>query len=151
MAGKAARKPAGVARVELAGGCSCGAVRYLGRGEPLWIAHCHCRDCQKNTGAALATYVGFARGQFAFAAVAPKVYRSSPGVERKFCGRCGTPVTYESTRWPTEVHVLACTLDEPGRVAPQAHVYVKEQQPWLRLSDGLPRYRTTSRDSPPEA
>ena len=49
------------AAAEHAGGCSCGAVRYRASGAPLWVAHCHCRDCQKNTGAPLATYAGFAR------------------------------------------------------------------------------------------
>ncbi len=135
---------------EYAGGCSCGAVRYRAVGEPLWVAHCHCRDCRKSTGAAFATYAGFRTERFAYTAGAPMGYESSPGVLRKFCGRCGTPLTYESGRWAGEVHVLVCTLDEPSVLTPKGHVYVAEQMPWVHLADGLPRYRTTARASPPE-
>ncbi|MCH7778639.1 MAG: GFA family protein, partial [Gemmatimonadetes bacterium] len=68
------------------GGCLCGAVRFEARGKPLWIAHCHCQSCRRNTGSALATFVGFAGEGFAYLAGAPATYASSPGVTRGFCG-----------------------------------------------------------------
>ena len=130
------------------GGCSCGAVRYQATGKPKWVAHCHCRDCRKQTGAALATWAGFASDRFAFTG-APQAYPSSPGVVRRFCGTCGTPLTYEGERWPGEIHLLAGTLDDPGAIAPGAHVYVAHQMPWLRLADGLPRFNTVPSEGGP--
>ena len=130
------------------GGCACGAVRYRATGKPKWAAHCHCRDCRKQTGAALATWAGFASEHFAFTG-APQAYRSSPGVVRRFCGTCGTPLTYEGERWPGEIHLLAGTLDDPGAIAPGAHVYVAHQMPWLRLADGLPRFNTVPSEGGP--
>jgi hypothetical protein len=129
------------------GGCSCGAVRYRVEGPPNWAAHCHCRDCRRATAAAFATYAGYARERFAWVAGEPRLHRSSPGVERRFCGRCGTPLTYEGSRWPDEVHIHACTLDDPGVVKPTGHVYVAHQVPWLALNDGLPRFRTVPSES----
>ncbi len=133
------------------GRCLCAALRFEARGKPLWIAHCHCESCRRNTGSAFATFVGFAAEGFTFVAGAPETYASSPGVTRSFCGRCGTPLTYRAERYPGEVHVYVCTLDRPQDFVPRAHVHTGEQLPWLHLDDGLPRYLTTSRDAEPIA
>ena len=61
------------------GGCLCGALRFEARGKALWIAHCHCQSCRRNTGSAFATFVGFASEAFAYLAGAPETYTSSPG------------------------------------------------------------------------
>jgi len=34
------------------GGCLCGAIRYQTLGEPAFTLRCHCRDCQRQSGAA---------------------------------------------------------------------------------------------------
>jgi hypothetical protein len=135
--------------LSLAGGCFCGAVRYAIAGTPQWAAHCHCRDCQRAAGAPFVTYIGLLRPQVTWNGAAPMSFRSSPGVVRQFCRACGTSLTYEGARWPDEIHILAATLDDPGLIAPQAHVYVAEKLPWVRLSDGLPRFRTVSSAGPP--
>ena len=127
------------------GGCQCGRVRFEAEGAPIWVAHCHCANCRRATAAALATYAGFDKGQVRFTAGAPASYRSSPGVTRRFCGHCGTPISFESERWPEETHLFVCTFDDPESFAPQGHVYVSEQVSWLHLGDDLPRHdKTTS-------
>ncbi len=132
---------------ESKGRCLCGAVRFKATGEPLWVAHCHCHSCRRNTGCAVATFVGFDKARFAYTKGAPGSYNSSPGVTRSFCGRCGTPLTYEAERCAGEVHVYVSTLDNPEDFPPQSHVFVAEQIPWLHISDDLPRHRGTSRDA----
>ena len=121
------------------GGCLCGAVRYRMRGRPDWSAHCHCRSCQRGTGAAFTTWVGLKAENFEVVSGAMAICETSPGVERGFCGRCGTSLTYVAKeRWPGQVSVLAPTLDEPAIAAPTAHVYVAHRLPWIILADGLP-------------
>lgn len=119
---------------ELTGGCLCGAVRYRARGEPKWVAYCHCESCRRATGAPMASYAGFAAERFAYIAGAPARFASSPGVTRSFCGRCGTPLTYEGARWPGEVHVLIGTLDRPEDFVPTRDAFVEEKLPWLHLA-----------------
>lgn len=133
----------------LTGGCLCGAVRFAAAGEPLWIGHCHCTSCRRNTGAALATFVGVRRAQFRYLQGKPAVYESSPQVWRSFCPACGTPLVYEAARWAAEVHINIGTLDEPARFAPTMHVHVAEQLPWLKLADRLPRYARSSHNAEP--
>jgi hypothetical protein len=134
---------------QLTGGCACGAVRYAVSGEPKWAASCHCRDCRRATGAPYATYAGFATDEVAWSGEAPRLHHSSPGVTRRFCGTCGTPLAYESARWPGEIHLLAANFDDLGVVKPQAHVYVGQKAPWVHLADGLPRYRTVPSEGGP--
>jgi hypothetical protein len=55
------------------------------------------------------------------------------GVTRTFCGRCGTPLTYEGERWPGEVHALIGSMDRPQDFAPSGDAFVEEKLPWLRL------------------
>ncbi len=131
------------------GGCLSGALRFAARGKPLWIAHCHCHSCRRNTGSAFATFVGYQQAQFRIVKGALQSYASSPGVTRGFCGRCGTPLTYASERYPSEVHVYVGTLDRPEAFEPKAHVHVGEQLPWLHMADGLPRFLTTSDEGDP--
>ncbi|MGK9234096.1 GFA family protein [Inquilinus limosus] len=135
----------------LTGGCGCGAVRYAVSGAPGWVAACHCRDCRRITGAPYSVYAGFDRGRVSWSGEAPRRFESSPGAVRFFCGRCGTPLAYEGVRWPDEVHLLVTTLDDPAALPPQGHVYVGQKLPWVHLSDGLPRYRTTASEGGPMA
>jgi hypothetical protein len=126
---------------EYSGGCHCGAVRYIIRGVPDWSAHCHCRSCQKATGAAFTTWIGVKTEYFQITAGQLSVYNSSPGVERGFCGKCGTSLTYVAEgRWPGQVSILAPTLDDPRIAAPTAHFDVQDRLPWVKLNDGLPAH-----------
>lgn len=129
-----------------AGRCLCDAIQFEAVGPPLWVAHCHCQSCRRNTGAAFATFVGLAADRFRYSKGSPQVFASSPGVRRGFCGDCGTPLTYEADRFAGEVHVYISTFDRPEVFAPQLHVFTAEAIPWLHLNDGLPRYPGTSRD-----
>ena len=131
------------------GRCGCGAVSFRIEGAPRWVAHCHCADCRAQTGSPFTTYAGTERAKFAWTGERPIAHRSSPGVVRSFCGRCGTPMLYEGERWPDELHVFVATLDRAGDLKPQAHAYFGQALPWIKPADGLPRYNTVSSEGPP--
>ena len=44
----------------ITGGCLCGALRYRAEGEPLFQGLCHCRNCQRISGAGHVGLVCFA-------------------------------------------------------------------------------------------
>ena len=120
------------------GGCACSAVRFRATGKPKWVSHCHCRDCRRNTGTALVTWAGFPAERFAVTAGTPHTFHSSPGVVRRFCGACGTPLTYEGARWPTEIHLHVGAFDDPEPFAPQGHAFAEERVSWLHLDPPPP-------------
>jgi len=135
--------------VEANGRCLCGNLRFEIRGKPLWVAHCHCQSCRRNTGSAVATFVGYNKEQLSYTRGARKFYVSSPGVERGFCADCGTPMTYEADRCPDEVHLYVSTLDDPGAYRPRVHVFFAERLSWMDLNDDLPRYEGLTTDAEP--
>lgn len=100
-----------------AGGCRCGAVRFEAVGAPLRVANCHCGDCRRATGAAFATFVDYPRAQVRFLGE-PQAFASSPGAERLFCARCGSPVAFRGEASPGEINMLIGAFDDPSGLRP---------------------------------
>ena len=128
------------------GGCLCGAIRYLVLGPPESSTHCHCRSCQRAVGAAFATWCAAKSENFKLTKGEIKICETSPGVERGFCGNCGTSLTYVARSqvggqdWSDKVWFLAPTLDDPSIASPTSHAYVSHRLPWVKLNDGLPTF-----------
>ncbi len=127
-----------------AGGCMCGAVRYQVSGKPVWVGYCHCQSCRRHSGAPVVTFAAFSASQVVFTKGQRRVYNSSPGVGRAFCGACGTPLTWEGQSKISERgHIFEfhiSTLDEPETFVPTNHVFYPEKLSWFDVADKLPRY-----------
>ncbi len=132
------------------GGCMCGAVRYEATGAPLSTIHCHCTSCRKHSGAPVVTLVGYKADQVNFTKGERKIYESSKGVGRAFCGLCGTTLTWEGDGGELGplVEFLISTLDDPNAFAPQCHLHHAERISWMETSDNLPRYRVWDDEEP---
>ena len=91
----------------------CGAVRYRVTPPTLWCAHCHCTLCRAAHGAAFVTWVGVAADGFRIVKGNERLasYHSTPEATRRFCTACGTTMTFESSRWPGEVHLTRASFD----------------------------------------
>jgi len=138
-----------MSRDDATGGCLCGAVRFETTGAPLSTLYCHCTSCRKHTGAAAVSLVGYRRDQVRWSKGQPKVFASSPGVGRAFCGDCGTPLTWEGdgdAQGPL-VEFLVGVMDHPERFAPAYHIHYGERLPWFETTDPLPRH-TVWEDEP---
>ena len=118
----------------LEGGCHCGEVRYRGVGKPIWVAFCHCESCRRSVGAPVTAYAGFAKEAFALTRGELVRYVSSPGVERGFCGRCGSSLTFYSERWADELHIHLATLDDPEALRPTRQAFAEEHLSWVKLT-----------------
>lgn len=117
------------------GGCLCGAVRFDVRGPAKWTAYCHCHSCRKHTGAPVSAFAGFERSQVSFTKGQLAVFASSPGVKRGFCSNCGSTLTYEGDRWPTEIHFHVGAFDLPQDFPPTGHAFAEERLPWLHITE----------------
>ena len=126
--------------VPITGGCICGAVRYEAKGQSVMVELCHCRSCRHAVGAPLMAWAAFRRGDFAITTGAPTIYESSPGLERAFCGRCGTSLTLADDRFSDEIYVSLGSLDDAELFPPEFHIWRSHRLSWLETSDSLPRY-----------
>jgi hypothetical protein len=127
----------------LEGGCMCGAVRYEATGAPFLVSHCHCLSCRKHNGGPVVTLAGYKKGQVRFEGEERGIYESSPGVGRAFCGKCGTPLTWEGDGGEelgpiVEFHLS--TFDDPEALVPTGHAFYPERVSWFDVADSLPRY-----------
>jgi hypothetical protein len=116
------------------GGCLCGAIRFEAAGPPKWTAYCHCASCRKQTGAPVSAYAGYERAMVRWVKGAPSHFASSEGVSRGFCSACGSTITYEGARWPTEIHFHVGAFDRPEDFAPKGEAFPEERLEWVHLA-----------------
>jgi hypothetical protein len=127
-------------RVDLKGGCQCGAVRYTARAKNFDAYTCHCRMCQRAFGNVSAPFFNVPKADVTWEAGAPAYYESSKIARRGFCSRCGTPLTFEyhdSERMDLSVG----SLDHPERMHPIAHYGVESRIASFHTPDGLKEVR----------
>jgi hypothetical protein len=126
---------------EITGACLCGELRFTAQLPTLWVAHCHCTLCQKNSGAAFVTWAGFNENEVQISDVDHnlKWFSATENAYRGFCSICGSTLFFKSARWPGELHITVVNIHQPLDRAPQMHVYWTSHQPWLQHSDDLPK------------
>jgi hypothetical protein len=129
----------------LLGGCLCGSLRYSARGEPVDAAYCHCRICQRSSGAPVLAWASFPKESFAYTLGSPASYRSSPGAVREFCPKCGTQIAFRGDGAAT-VDFNVASLDEPAALPPEYHIWTDSRIPWFETADALPRHRDAGPD-----
>jgi hypothetical protein len=124
------------------GSCLCGAVRYQINGEIAPIQLCHCGDCRKAQGSAFGANVPVATADFRLLSGEDslRVYESSPGKERVFCGTCGSPILSRLTAHPERIRLRAGSLDAPVGAPLAFHFYVASKADWWPIDDDLEQY-----------
>ena len=130
----------------LIGGCHCGEVRYETDGAPFHETICHCVDCRRVAGAASVAWFSVPSATFRWTAADPAAYQSSPHATRRFCGACGTALTFQNDQLADEIDVATATLDDPNAAPPKDHVFVSQAPAWDISADGLPRYQRRRAD-----
>ena len=104
-----------------------------------FCAHCYCFSCRTAHAAGVVTWIGFKRSQVRFTKGEELVrdYESSPGVRRKFCGRCGTRIAFESAHgnWADEMHLPLALFVTPVDRAPSVNSFPQERPAWAPLHE----------------
>jgi hypothetical protein len=126
----------------LTGGCNCGAVRFEVTAPFATAGYCHCKRCQRRTGAlwALSAVVpgeGFAITQ---GREAVRAWTPPDGLAKAFCGECGAHVYAGDPDGATVIVRLGAVDGDPG-IRPRWHAWVESAPDWEPLpDDGLPRH-----------
>ncbi len=121
------------------GRCLCGSVAFEVDGPVTACVTCHCESCRRQCSAPMTTYIGVLDGQWKWLSNLPKVFNSSPGVERAFCPQCGSPISFRSKKMSDVMHFFSAAMEDPEKFAPTMHVSFEEKLLWLKLDDGLPK------------
>ena len=134
----------------LTGGCLCGTVRFELRSEPFDCGWCHCRTCQLNSGAPAMAFASVKRRDWTATEgrEAVRTVKTSNFGERTFCGSCGTPLYVEVTHQPDTTDFSVVTLDDPGAIAPEFHIFWSSKVPWFHPGDDLPKHERFRPDTP---
>ncbi len=127
------------------GGCACRAVRYRMTSRPLFVHCCHCTWCQRETGSAFAlnAMIEADRVELLASAREPEVVEtpsaSGKGQRIARCPRCRVALWSNYAGAGAAIRFLRVgTLDEPGRVPPDIHIFTDSKLPWVILPEGVP-------------
>jgi hypothetical protein len=127
----------------LEGGCNCGLVRYRMETRPLFVHCCHCRWCQRESGASFALNAMIEADRVVNSGADPEIIdtpsNSGNGQKIARCPKCLIAVW--SNYWsagPVVRFVRVGTLDAPDHLPPDIHIFIASKQPWLELPAEVP-------------
>lgn len=128
---------------EHSGSCLCGGIRYRVQGELPGIEVCHCRQCQKAQGGAFVAVAALSTADVEVLAGTELLasYRATPGKERLFCSRCGSPLFSRRDAAPDVLRLRVGTLDDSRGARVASHAHVASKVDWLDMPDDeVPRH-----------
>ena len=129
--------------IPLEGGCTCRAIRYQMISAPLFVHCCHCRWCQRETGASFALNAMIEADRVVVLKGEPEVVAtpSNSGKGQKIirCPSCWIALWSNYAGAGDSVRfVRVGTLDDPDRLPPDIHIFTASKQPWVILPQGTP-------------
>ena len=127
----------------LEGGCDCKAVRYRMETKPLFVNCCHCRWCQRETGASFALNAMIETERLTVLAAKPEMVdtpsNSGKGQQIARCPKCRIALwSHYAGACPVVAFVRVGTLDNPDACPPDIHIFTESKQPWVVLPPGIP-------------
>jgi len=125
----------------LTGGCQCGAIRFALSATPKRISICHCRMCQKATGAPFASFADIENADFSWTRGKPASFQSSSIALRDFCAACGTPLSFRLIDGP-KIEILTGNFDRPDRIIPTRQYGTESRLGWVVGIANLPSQTT---------
>jgi hypothetical protein len=128
---------------DLTGHCTCDAVRYRMTSRPLFVHCCHCRWCQRETGASFALNALIEADRVIVLRGEPEVVHtpSNSGKGQRIirCPQCRIALWSNYAGAGDAVRFIRVgTLDEPDRLPPDIHIYTMSKQPWVVLPPAVP-------------
>jgi hypothetical protein len=141
------------------GGCDCRHVRYRMETRPLFVHCCHCRWCQRESGASFALNAMIEADRVTVLAAEPELVDtpSESGYGQQFarCPKCRIAVwSNYAGAGPLVRFVRVGTLDEPDRLPPDIHIFTASKQPWVVIppdAHAVPEYYDREKCWPAES
>lgn len=125
------------------GSCLCEGISFSIRGEIGPIQVCHCLQCRKAQGTAMATNVPVHTDDFTLEHGRDLLasFESSPGKQRVFCRQCGSPIYSQLDTLPGIVRIRLGLINERIDAPLMGHFYAGSKANWWPICDGTPRFQ----------
>lgn len=142
------------------GGCACGAIRYRLESTPIIVHCCHCTWCQRDSGSAFAVNAMIETDRVSRLSGEPQLVvtptASGQGQKIYRCPICLIAVWshYAMAVGDKISFARVGTLDNPGGLPPDIHIFTASKQPWLDLpsqTPAVPEYYDRKVVWPPES
>lgn len=129
--------------VSLEGGCTCGGVRYRMTHRPMIVHCCHCRWCQRETGASFALNAMIETDRVVLLTGQPEAVEtpsnSGRGQTILRCPTCRIALwSHYAGAGKAVAFIRVGTLDTPDRLPPDIHIFTASKQPWVVLPPDTP-------------
>ncbi len=127
----------------LEGSCTCRAIRYRTTSEPMFVHCCHCRWCQRESGASFALNALIETDRLVLLQGEPiMVDTPSNSGKGQLIARCPSCHVALWSHYAGAARALAFvrvgTLNEPDRLPPDIHIFTSTKQPWVVLPPSIP-------------
>lgn len=128
----------------LQGGCDCRHIRYQIETAPLFVHCCHCRWCQRESGASFALNALIESDRISILGDDVPEFVNTPsnsgkGQQIARCPKCRIAVwSHYAGAGILVAFVRVGTLDRADLLAPDIHIFTSTKQPWVVLPPGIP-------------
>ena len=128
----------------IAGGCACRHIRYQLESAPLFVHCCHCRWCQRESGASFALNALIESERVSVLSDEVPQFVDTPsnsgkGQQIARCPKCRVAVwSHYAGAGILFAFVRVGTLDNPDALPPDIHIFTGSKQPWVILPTGVP-------------
>ena len=129
--------------MSISGRCLCGSVHYRTEAAPILQFNCHCRDCQRSTGAGFAPIMFFIKADLVVEGTLShfdSLAASGNSLRRSFCPTCGAQVLGAPAAASTLISIRAGTLDDPSQFTPMADIFCAQATPWSCMNPHIAKF-----------
>ena len=124
--------------------CHCGSLRATVSGEPTVVNVCHCKACQRRTGAIMHSGVYFNKSQVRVDGPEKMYTRQVEGVSRTisfhFCPTCSSSVYWHLDLRPDHYGIAVGAFADPGFPPPTLSIWEQSRHSWINLPEGMQHF-----------
>jgi hypothetical protein len=124
--------------------CHCRSLKVTVAGEPERIYLCHCKACQRRTGAIVHSGATYLNSQVRIEGehrVYARMADSGYEIRFHFCPNCGSNVFFEGDKLPHLYGIMVGCFADPSFPLPTYSHFEEDKHGWLGLPAGIDHFK----------
>ena len=123
--------------------CCCGSLRAETAADPIIVSACHCRECQRRTGAPFGVSAYFRKDDVTTAGTSTVYVRDGQEgrkIRAHFCPTCGTTLYWFADLRPDFIGIALGTFADPSFPKPTRSVWEEARHEWVVFGHDMERF-----------